>query len=331
MLTNTVSYTSKENLLSGIPPLPQQERRALARLAGSKWYGQPVKRGGSLVAINPEGDRQPFFGLGLYKLGKLLGPDQPFYIFQMCGVRPTDHATFIKSLAVHFIEEIKTVQPQGPYLIGGHCFAGWVAYEMAHMLEQNGDKVDLLVLVERGGKGKAYDFYKPYLKKLYNNWYQLSKLSYRERMAYATNKIKRKFDSNVNDKEPDPHAALKESGVVLNNSTDYIQESWRREQRRASAHYNPQPYSGPAALYYARWGGRKSFFCPKGGMGGLLSGQVDVHEYPGYHNSIAKEPENVQILAEDIKTRLRVAQQHSDFNACTPLTDHTQNINFAQA
>ena len=48
-------------------------------------------------------------------------------------------------MAALYVEHIRRVQPTGPYLLGGHCFGGVIALEVAFQLEQAGEEVALLV------------------------------------------------------------------------------------------------------------------------------------------------------------------------------------------
>src|SRR5262245_64086253 len=46
----------------------------------------------------------------------------------------------------HYLSEIRTVQANGPYLIGGYCFGGLVAFEIAQQLRKQNQEVALLIL-----------------------------------------------------------------------------------------------------------------------------------------------------------------------------------------
>ena len=61
----------------------------------------------------------------------------------------------IEQMAAHYIEEIRTFQPHGPYRIGGYCFAGLVAYEMATQLVDVGEKLELLALIDAYPDGSS--------------------------------------------------------------------------------------------------------------------------------------------------------------------------------
>ncbi|MEH1967249.1 beta-ketoacyl synthase N-terminal-like domain-containing protein [Nostoc sp.] len=110
-----------------------------------------------LVEIQTGGSQRPFFCVPgadgsvfcLYELAHYLGSDQPFYGLQKLDIDSEWEPHIIcKHLASHYIQAIQRVQPQGPYLLGGHCFGGKVAFEMAQQLQQQGHQVALLALLD---------------------------------------------------------------------------------------------------------------------------------------------------------------------------------------
>ncbi|RKZ79066.1 MAG: non-ribosomal peptide synthetase, partial [Candidatus Parabeggiatoa sp. nov. 1] len=91
----------------------------------------------SLVAIQPNGTKRPFFcvpGIGgnvtdFYELAQQLGNEQPFYGLQAVGLDGKSKPyTNIEDMATHYLKEMQTVQSQGPYLLGGYSFGGLVAF-----------------------------------------------------------------------------------------------------------------------------------------------------------------------------------------------------------
>lgn len=111
----------------------------------------------SLVAVKPGGSKLPFYyippaggtALEIQNLVKYLPEDQPFYILESIGYdgKEPPH-TKIEDMSVHFIKEIQTLQPDGPYMIGGRCFGGRVAYDVAQQLTKLGQKVALLAIFD---------------------------------------------------------------------------------------------------------------------------------------------------------------------------------------
>ncbi len=115
--------------------------------------GRAVEQWKNLTPVQPEGSRIPFFCVhgddANYFLPKYLGNDQPFYAFVHQGEdgRRIAHTT-VKDIAAHFIAEMRSVRPHGPYLLGGYSFGGIVAYEMARQLSAVGEEVPLLALFD---------------------------------------------------------------------------------------------------------------------------------------------------------------------------------------
>jgi phthiocerol/phenolphthiocerol synthesis type-I polyketide synthase E len=110
-----------------------------------------------IVAIQPNGTRPPIFcmhGAGgnvlIYReLSELLGPDQPFYGLQSQGLDGSvPPLTKIEDMATLYVKEIRRVRPNGPYLIGGYCMGGTIAYEVAQQLRAQGQDVALLALFD---------------------------------------------------------------------------------------------------------------------------------------------------------------------------------------
>ncbi|ARV58849.1 hypothetical protein BZZ01_09565 [Nostocales cyanobacterium HT-58-2] len=126
----------------------------LAVVLGSSSY---KKLWSSLVPIQPNGTLTPFFcvaGAGgnvlyFHQLAQYLGKDQPFYGIQAQGLDgETKPLQSIEEIACHYIEAIQTVQPVGPYFLGGHSLGGKVAFEMAQQLQRQGQSVACVAILD---------------------------------------------------------------------------------------------------------------------------------------------------------------------------------------
>jgi amino acid adenylation domain-containing protein len=109
----------------------------------------------TLVPMRKTGSRPPFFcvhgGAGstlfLHRLAGSMDPEQPFY-----GIEPEGldgkrfQRTTVEQMAAHYLSEIRKVQPGGPYYLGGYCFGGIVAFEMAQQLRRAGEQAALVAL-----------------------------------------------------------------------------------------------------------------------------------------------------------------------------------------
>lgn len=110
-----------------------------------------------LLPLQPKGTRPPLFcihpGGGLswsyIGLSRHLGADQPVYGLQDRGFDGTAPlAETIDAMASDYIEHIRRIQPNGPYHLLGWSFGGYVAHSMATQLEQQGESVALLALLD---------------------------------------------------------------------------------------------------------------------------------------------------------------------------------------
>jgi amino acid adenylation domain-containing protein len=108
----------------------------------------------SLVRFQLNGSKPPLFlihacngEVSIYRvLAQHLGLERPIYGLQAIGL-DGKQAPYnrVEEIAAHYIKEIQTVQPEGPYFLGGKQIGGWVAYEMAQQLVSQGHQVELVV------------------------------------------------------------------------------------------------------------------------------------------------------------------------------------------
>lgn len=110
-----------------------------------------------LVPIQPRGSRPPLFWLpGGYgtsvlqfrEVSLLLGPDQPVYGFEAKMTEPDQDLESIPQRAAHFLREMRSLQPSGPYSLIGFCGGGYIAFEMAQLLLAEGQQVAFLGIVD---------------------------------------------------------------------------------------------------------------------------------------------------------------------------------------
>src|SRR2546425_6293135 len=162
----------------------------------------------SLVMIHPGGARIPFFCvhaaggnvLEYHELARMLGPDQPFYGLQAKGLSGEEQPhTSITEMAAHYLREMREVQPEGPYLLGGRSSGGTIAFEMACQLAAEGQKVAMLALLDTypagyfkllPGSGSLRQRASRYGRKLQSHAVNLGQLGSAEKVAYVFRKLK---------------------------------------------------------------------------------------------------------------------------------------------
>ena len=112
---------------------------------------------GHLVPLRTRGTQPPLFGV--HPLFGLVYPyvelaqrlrDQPFYALQAKGFAPGSQPyRTIREMAAAYIEAIRTIQPAGPYRVGGWSLGSLIALEMAVQLEAAGHPVESLVIIDQ--------------------------------------------------------------------------------------------------------------------------------------------------------------------------------------
>jgi thioesterase domain-containing protein len=109
-----------------------------------------------VIELQTKGDRLPLYflhgdiiGGGFYArdISRLLGDNQPFYVLPPVDTSENPLPT-VEEMATKHLQDLRAHRPQGPYLIGGFCIGGLIAYEMAHRLKAAGEQVPFVVLID---------------------------------------------------------------------------------------------------------------------------------------------------------------------------------------
>jgi acyl transferase domain-containing protein/thioesterase domain-containing protein/acyl carrier protein len=108
-----------------------------------------------LIRLNGTTDGRPVFwihgGLGGVELYTPLAEvsERPFFGIQARGWM-TDRAPLvgIQAMAAYYVHVMQSVQPEGPYDIGGYSLGGLIAFEVVRQLQEMGESVLTLVMVD---------------------------------------------------------------------------------------------------------------------------------------------------------------------------------------
>ncbi|MGK3964938.1 amino acid adenylation domain-containing protein [Sorangium sp. So ce118] len=119
--------------------------------------GAPRGRASVVVPLHAGGARAPLFFvhpvggnvLCYADLARAVGQDRPFYGIQSFGLETPPRALgSVGEMAEAYCEELRRVQPEGPYLLGGWSMGGVVAFEMARVLERSARRVAAVVMLD---------------------------------------------------------------------------------------------------------------------------------------------------------------------------------------
>lgn len=82
-----------------------------------------------------------------YSIARALGRARPFYSVPTYNFEGPNKPLTLEALATEHIKAIKSVQPEGPYLLGGYCNGALIACEVVRQLQEQGEDVKILVLI----------------------------------------------------------------------------------------------------------------------------------------------------------------------------------------
>jgi thioesterase domain-containing protein/acyl carrier protein len=273
----------------------------------------------SLVPIQTKGSKPPFFyihtasGGLIHSLNLLskLDADQPVYSLQAQGLdgRSSPH-TCIEDMASHYIQEIQSIQLHGPYLLGGWCAGGMIAYEMAQQLHAQGESVELLTIFD------AYPLqmiptdntvlnpccsiktvsrtYSSIMDMIKRNRSYFGHLTFKQQIIAIWEKINRRIQDMIKDNLyqfyvkrnlPLPHA-LRNLAV-----RDAIVHAYRS--------YCPQVHPGKI-IFFRAVDHMEEYARHMEKWEELATASVEIHDISGNHDSIMSEP-HVSVLAQKLK------------------------------
>ncbi|MFI5421605.1 MAG: alpha/beta fold hydrolase, partial [Nitrososphaerales archaeon] len=287
---------------STIRELAATLRESLGTKTASAWS--------SFVVMQPQGTKPPLFlvhGAGgnllLYRaLAKRLAPDFPLYGFQSLGLDgESQPLKTIEEMAAHYVRELRSFQPHGPYHLGGYCMGGTISYEMARILTSEGEQVPLVAMLDtynfsRALKVNISSFILEKTKFHMANIAQLNPIHMfhylREKIHHGLNgelaNLKGSVQSNPDDIE---NKVMEDAESTIHTINDY-----------AVHHFDPKPYSGQVTLFKPRIN-YKFYPDPQLGWGDLVQGKLGVIEASAYPHAMLLEP-YVEILAEQLKEQI---------------------------
>ncbi|NEC86502.1 thioesterase domain-containing protein [Streptomyces sp. SID12501] len=201
----------------------------------------------TLVPLAPEGSGTPVFcfhwGTGNVRFMRDLVDsfrgERPAYGLEMAGMWSRERPVLsIAEMATRYLREIRTVQPQGPYLFVGPCAGGRIAYEIARLLEENGESAAVLAVVNTMPPGTT---------ELDPSW------GLRELYDFRINSLRSRFE--VPDLLTDQERVMR--GMVeiawLDEDVDPADLHWRQAVWAAGIfaqeHYEPRPYGGEVTVF----------------------------------------------------------------------------------
>ncbi|MGQ0635971.1 MAG: amino acid adenylation domain-containing protein [Planctomycetaceae bacterium] len=252
----------------------------------------------TLIPIQPHGSKPPLFcvaapnvnALGFVFLARRLGPGQPVYGLQrQDAANPERYYTEAQyeALAAASIVALNEVWPAGPCLLCGFCEGSHIAVEMARQLTAVGREVGLLAVFDAWPVENTTSRWRVHLlgicRRLRRDELSAAFRAVRRKIGRLTRHVTRKRSAEESDiSQADASAAA----------------SWNRWKQRMwpGQDFVPPVYDGRITVFRVRrqpwWRVRDDSL----GWKARAAQGVDVHEVPGEHQTILREP-HVEVLA----------------------------------
>jgi thioesterase domain-containing protein len=261
--------------------------------------------------------------LGMRPLAMAIDPEVPFYCLQHKGLDGSTPFDNLDEAARFYVDEIRKVQPHGPYRVGGFCFGGVVAFAMARRFEELGEAVGALILIDSFNpvfrrtqitENQSSRLTKYYFRRLGLHARKMRSVRPGELITYIRGRIKAMVvqyrrsqenaakirhnqtpGNNVAEPMPDASSRFEQSLEVL-----------RRRSSVAQSRYMPQPWSGDAILFRTTDHSQDPYDDYYLGWEPLIRGSLQLIEVDCTHDDMTRDPA-VRDIAQGINPKLREA------------------------
>jgi len=264
---------------------------------------QPGRSAGSLFLLEP--------GIGLCRLAELFdtGPASlatvaplPSAAFRAASLDKLADLPSLEELAAPHTALIRSHPHSGPCFLVGHSFGGLLAFEVAHQLQGEGRRVEMIFLLDTWAEGPAW-------------WRKLKVLTFnraRESLKFRANRLwkgaiartaQAKGQLHIISKPPNPLDAGSEDVNLPFGEVPW--EIMSKVYQNARKKYRMCPLASRAILFRARDSAMAHLYAIDGTLGwsGLFNGGLEVVDCPGDHFTLLKAP-HLQFLVQQFEKRL---------------------------
>lgn len=291
-LTATFLSVEIEEIFDKCVPVSQiYENDTIEKLIGILSYKEEASPHLHLVPLQTAGNKPPLFTIDIIggiipyyrKIAGYLGKTQPVYALRLHNEYSEAASETIEQIASNYVKEIRQVQPMGPYYLAGYSLSGLIAFEVAQQLYCQGQKVDLLAMLDTRNH-KEYPLRTFWQRTVFFMRRLRAVPTLNDRIGYISGMLYRKIVK-----------ATKESQAMTRE-----RERWQRIVQDRNLSYTPLQYPGQLTLFRAI--GDPIFVKTMDaelGWNGLADGGIVVYETPGDHGSMLKD-DNLEILAKKL-------------------------------
>ncbi|MEG4345416.1 amino acid adenylation domain-containing protein [Microcoleus sp. A003_D6] len=209
----------------------------------------------------------------------------------------------VEDLAAYYIKEMRTFQPHGPYFLLGVSFGGTVAFEMARQLDDLGEKVALLGLLDTYGPATFKN-----LSELDRSQRAMKVL--RLTPALLMNKVKSNLMGKMQEFTYIRWRILCKLYRAIGRPLPIYLENFTHGElnNEALRHYVAGVYAGRASVFKAVESAAAFGVDRELGWGEVVKGGIEVYDIPSDHLGMLKEP-HVGVLGGKLQAAVDRARE----------------------
>jgi amino acid adenylation domain-containing protein len=252
-------------------------------------------------------------------LARHLGSEYPVYGLRARGADGSapPHSS-VKEMASAYLEEIRAIQPTGPYYLIGECAGGVTAYDAARQLRERGEEVALLALLDVE-RPTLVNYWRYRVREMLCislikfHWENLRRLEWKRWPAYLR--------GEGTGGAPSPSAFGQAADLLraraqavldidhLGKSAPHVERA-RTHYRRVVRRYRPGAYAGRMEIVAC-----EKLYCedPTLGWSGLVQNRLHTHQVPGNHDTYLRE--HVHVTAQQLSALIEEAQVPAEHGA----------------
>ena len=253
----------------------------------------------TVVCLQKGDDGPPFFCVppagssanNFAQMVQALSADIPFYGMHALGLEPGEvPQDRIEDLAERYVADMRAIQPNGPYFIGGRCFGAYIAFEMALQLSDVGEDVALLALLDpTGPPGMRRDVR-----------YYVQRAGYFRRRRKLARAVLRRARWTLRQMQ-----RLRVLRYLGSQHTRRIERTYKAHIH-AQQTYAPRVYTETITFF-----GSREEYAPDDSRPlwrNMTHGRLELHLVPGSHRTMSQAP-HLHALVRELESVIREARQ----------------------
>jgi len=245
--------------------------------------------------------------LGMRQIAVAMRGDVPVYGLRARGLQGEEPQRSVEEMATSYVEVIRAIQPEGPYRVAGHSFGGLLAFEIARRLEEQGQEVEWLGLIDAELNTAAQSPVRRWGHRLALPYHyaraalRRPRAALRAGLALVPRLLRRGFSRLHRD------AALAESEATWMEGASAQHQRLASHFLQLAADYRPGPYRGSMTYFLPTVRRFHLFADPLPVWRRVTAGTIEIERVPGPHVGMVSG-DSAPVVAEIIDRHLATRQ-----------------------